>query len=59
MSHCAICDYSPEEGSDYADLPPGIFKLHPTIHGDFLCDECLNQYEDNLADLEANDEDDT
>lgn len=58
MSRCAICDYTPEEGSDYADLPPGKFKLHPTPIGDFLCDDCLNAYEENLFDLEDNDADD-
>jgi len=50
MKRCIICDFTTEEGSDYADLPPGIFKLHEH-NGDFLCDECLNQYEENLHDI--------
>lgn len=52
MLRCAICDYTHEEGSDYADLAPGQMKLHLTPQGDYLCDECLNTYEENLFDLE-------
>lgn len=57
MSRCYICDYTPEEGSDYADVPPGKFHLHETPLG-FLCDECLNVSDENLFDLSDVEEDD-
>lgn len=56
MLRCAICDYTIEEGSDYADLAPGRFKLHPTPHGDFLCDGCADAVDENLYDLGLDDE---
>ena len=55
MKRCVICDYTHEEGSDYADLQPGLLKVRQTDNGDFLCDECCNAYEENLEDLGADD----
>lgn len=58
MSRCYICDYTPEEGSDYADLAPGRFKLHHLPNGEILCSECLNVSDECLEDMEYNDEED-
>lgn len=57
MNRCAICDYTPGEGSDYADLPPGLLKVRPHPHGDFLCDECAYAADENLYELGIDDED--
>lgn len=53
---CIICDYTHEDGSDYADVRPGAFKLTPTPNGDFLCEECLGVSDENLYDLSLDDE---
>jgi uncharacterized protein YlaI len=55
MQRCAICDYTHEEGSDYADLQPGLLRVRPTPSGEYLCDECLSQSDENLHDLGADD----
>ena len=57
MLRCAICDYTPEEGSDYADLAPGRSKVKPHGHdGEYLCDECAAQIDDALAEFIDEDE---
>jgi hypothetical protein len=55
MQRCAICDYTHEEGSDYADLQPGLLRVRSAPNGEFLCDDCLHSYEENLHDLGEND----
>jgi uncharacterized protein YlaI len=55
MLRCSICDYTSEEGSEYADVRPGAFKLHSHPNGDFLCEECERQYEENVYDLGLDD----
>lgn len=54
MQRCAICDYTKEEGSEFAYRAPGI--SHVKEHdGDFLCDECAYEVDENLSDLGIND----
>jgi hypothetical protein len=53
---CIICDYTPDHGSDYADLQPHIFKVHATPQGDYLCDECLAVSDENLYELGLEDD---
>jgi hypothetical protein len=55
MQRCAICDYTQEEGSDYADLQPGLLKVRSTPHGEFLCDACQDSVDENVYDLGADD----
>lgn len=54
MQRCIICDYTVEEGSDFAYRAPNI--SHVKEHdGDFLCDECEASSSENLSDLGVND----
>lgn len=54
MNRCIICDYTEEDGSDFAYRAPGI--SHVKEHdGDYLCDECEFTSSENLSDLEVND----
>lgn len=57
MNRCIICDFTKEEGSEFAYRSPGISSVREHSHGDFLCDECATEVDDNLTDLSINDED--
>jgi hypothetical protein len=55
MQRCIICDYTVEEGSEFAYRAPGT--SHVKEHdGDFLCDECHSAADENLSDLEVDDD---
>lgn len=55
MNRCIICDYTVEEGSDFAYRSPGISKVRQQTDGEFLCSECEYEAEENLQDLGSND----
>lgn len=54
MNRCIICDYTLEEGSDFAGRAPHSSHIRD-IQGDFLCDECAESSAENLEDLAVND----
>lgn len=54
MQRCIICDYTNEEGSDFAGRAPGSSHVRD-IQGEFLCDECSYAVDENLDDLGMND----
>lgn len=59
MLRCSICDYTNEEGSDYADRAPSIHNhVHLTPNGDYICDECLASIDENLHDISDVDDED-
>lgn len=55
MKRCYICDYTPEEGSDFADRAPFTGLVHDH-DGNFLCDQCADVSEENLYDLVLDDD---
>lgn len=58
MNRCAICDYTIEEGSEYADRAPGLLSIRERPNegqGEFLCDECADAVDENLSDLSIDD----
>jgi hypothetical protein len=57
MKRCSICDYTFEEGSELTDRAPFTGLLHDR-HGEFLCDQCSDEVDNNLEDLGLNDEED-
>ena len=60
MLRCAICDYTQDDGSFYADRGPSRIQVHHSdAYGDFLCKICENEIDENLSELsEGDDEED-
>lgn len=57
MLRCAICDYTQEEGSDFADRAPSRIQVHHSDHyGEFLCKVCENEIDENFAELSEGDD---
>lgn len=51
MNRCVICDYTEEEGSALLDkYPSRNNKVHEYL-GDYHCDDCAKEIEDNYAEL--------
>lgn len=56
MYRCSICDYTVEEGSFFANKAPSrLNQVHD--HGEFLCDECADEIDNQRDFFHSLDED--